>query len=82
MSYEKEIFSTDARYKVKQNLTSGLSQFHLNEILIFSRCDYSPYDNCFLYIFNTKDGESKIWWLHEDQPSEVWHQYFEAISHP
>jgi hypothetical protein len=80
MTYEKVIFEAGKSYIVKQNLASGLSQFLLNEVLIFERGDYSPYDNCFLYTFKTGNGQSKIWWLHEDQASDKWRIYFEPMQ--
>lgn len=77
MNWQKKIFTVGTRYRVKQNFTSGSSIFKADEILIFEHDNYSPYDNCFVYEFNSEGNEKKAWWLHEDTLTESWQQYFE-----
>lgn len=79
MNWQKKIFTVGTRYRVKQSFVSGLSTFSADEILIFERDKYSPYDSCFVYEFNTEFKEEKAWWLHEDKPTESWQQYFEVL---
>ena len=79
MNWQKNIFTVGARYRVKQNFASGSSTFNADEVLIFEREEYSPYDNCFVYEFNNEGNDKKTWWLHEDKPTESWQQYFEAM---
>jgi hypothetical protein len=69
------------RYRVKQNFKSGPSMFIAGEILVFERSTFSPYDNCFVYVFQGESGaETKEWWLSESQSKESWRQYFEVVE--
>ena len=81
MSYTQPIFTSGRRYRVKRNFKSGpTSAFIAGEALIFERDTYSPYDNCFVYVFGKEKGsEKKEWWLSEGEPKESWQQYFEPL---
>jgi hypothetical protein len=77
MSCDRPIFKTGERYRVKQSFMSGPSTFTVDELVTFDRDGYSRYDNCFVYEFRSQtDGQTKFWWLHEDQPSTTWQQFF------
>ncbi len=79
MNWQKNTFTVGTRYRVKQNFVSGASAFKTDEILIFERGTYSPYDNCFVYEFTSESDGKKTWWLHEGKPTELWQQYFDSL---
>jgi hypothetical protein len=82
MTYTQPIFVVGKRYRVRQTFRSGGKfQFFVGEIVRFQRDAYSHYDNCFVYVFiSERDGSEKEWWLNEEQPPELWQDYFEAVD--
>lgn len=45
-------------------------EMKLGEVLIFTGCAYSTYDETSAYIFRSEDG-SEVWWaLHDNEPVE------------
>ena len=82
MTYTRPIFIVGHRYRVKQNFVSGgMFRFFAGEIVRFQRDSYSHYDNSFVYVFSSElDGEEKEWWLSEEQPPEIWQDYFEPLA--
>lgn len=81
MSYTQPIFIPGRHYQVKRSFKSGpASAFVAGEVLVFERDTYSPYDNCFVYVFSAEKGsEKKEWWLLEGQSKESWRQFFEQL---
>jgi hypothetical protein len=73
------IFTKGQRFRVKQHFKSGASIFDANEVLIFERCDYSPYDNCFAFQFSSSTLEKKTWWAYEEMDDVRWKSYFEPV---
>jgi hypothetical protein len=81
MSYTPPIFTPGRRYRVKRSFKSGpTSSFVAGENLTFERDAYSHYDNTFVYVFRTEGGSAtKEWWLNENEPKDLWQQYFELL---
>jgi hypothetical protein len=81
MNLQKPIFETGSRYLVKKSFISGPSTFIAGEIVVFTCDGYSHYDNSFVYEFHSQgDGKDKTWWLHKDEPAEMWKQFFELLG--
>lgn len=79
MNTNINIFTAGQHFRVKQYFVSGASIFNANEILIFERCDYSPYDNCYVYQFSSFGLTKKTWWAYEEKDDERWKKYFEPV---
>jgi len=80
MSWRKDVFKVDALYRTKREFVSGPSVFSEGEILEFESDSYSHYDSSSVFQFRNKDTkELKGWWLSDDQPVEIWNDYFEKI---
>ena len=75
-SVRQYLFQVGKRYIVKINFTSALSQFEEGEVLIYQKVVYSRYDGCYVYEFAGAGGESKSWWLGDDDPASSWKSYF------
>jgi hypothetical protein len=81
MTSRRHIFDVGMRVRVKKGYSSGSSNFSPGETLVFDSDGYSYYDNCFVYQFRSEtDGQEKAWFLHEDQPTELWKTYFELLE--
>jgi hypothetical protein len=82
MSYTRPIFVVGHRYRVRKSFVSGgRFRFSVGEVVRFQRDAYSPYDNCFVYVFSSElDGAEKEWWLNEEQAPEIWQDYFEPLG--
>ncbi|MFB2560170.1 hypothetical protein ACEWB4_13845 [Sphingobium sp. sgz301303] len=63
--------TTGASYRVLRAVAVSTSQipFQVGEIVKFRRVDYSRYDGCHIYHFDTDTGV-KSYWLHDDEPLE------------
>lgn len=80
MNQQKNIFEVGRQYKVKQSFTKHLFNFVAGEILVYERYYYSHYDNSSAYGFRAENGEEKEWWLHDQEPTDSWEQFFEPIN--
>lgn len=77
---KKALFNPGQLYKVKKSFVSGTSSFLDREILTFESDAYSPYDSSFAYEFRAKNGDTKTWWLPEDEAADSWTRLFEIVS--
>lgn len=71
----RTLFNANSRYRVKRNFMSGTSTFIAGETLVFESDGYSWYDNSLVHQFRSeRDGERKVWFLHEDKSAESWRE--------
>ncbi len=78
MSWRPSPFIVGQPYRVKKHFTSGNSTFIEGEILLYKQEYYSHYDSSAVYQFQKKElGESKEWWLHDNENLETWNDHFE-----
>jgi hypothetical protein len=81
MTWDRPIFMPNAQYRVKRTFVSGLSKFNESEIVTFERHGYSFYDSSFIYTFRSEtDKDLKSWWLHDDEPNDLWKDQFELVE--
>jgi hypothetical protein len=62
----------EALYKVLRDVAASPTQipFQTGETIKLRRIDYSRYDSCHIYHFDT-DAGFKSYWLHDDEPLET-----------
>jgi hypothetical protein len=76
----RTLFPAGIRLRVRGAFGSGVhSQFVAGELLTFVACRYSPYDECSVYEFRNAQGESKEWWLGDEESPAVWTSLFEEV---
>jgi hypothetical protein len=81
MDTQSHPFASKSFYRVKKSFDGGLSIFDVNEILIFEKEAFSPYDDSFIYQFYSQTEKTvKTWARHINEPPEMWQQYFELIE--
>jgi hypothetical protein len=72
-----QLFTKDARYRVRVATPSWEASFVAGEILIFVSAGYSHYDECCMYEFSDESGNVKTWWLPRGDSGEKWRDFFE-----
>ncbi len=78
MTHTQRIFTPGRTYRVLASFPSGpTTAFRQNDLVVFERDAYSPYDNSFVYVFrDPSTGGAKEWWLAEETAPEEWMNFF------
>ncbi len=80
MSWDRPLFAAGTRLRARHSFERAGSSFVAGELLRFTEHGYSHYDSCFVYTFLSEStGQKKHWWLHDDEPSELWREHFEVV---
>ena len=81
MSWRPCPFQQGNTYLTKKTVQTPVGSINIGEHLIFESEAYSRYDNLTVFTFRTLEhGEYRQWALHDDEPVEIWTNYFDPES--
>jgi len=76
-TWRKDPFIRGAHYRVRKSFDSALGLFQAGDVLRYEESGYSRYDSSSVFHFRHATGKIEAWEVHDDEPLDLWSEFFE-----